>query len=101
MKKKIIINEQQEKILVKENIKVYKGERGKNKKTSGKWADTIKCPHCEGEAFFSMSINDGSKGRGKIKVTDDDGKEVDTDVKNIALYYCPQCHKFTAHNNMA
>lgn len=96
---KIIINENQENILIKENIKVHKGERGKKKSSNGKWADTIKCPHCQNSAFFSMSISDGNKGRGRIKVTDENGKEVDTKVNSIALYYCPSCSRFIAHNN--
>lgn len=99
--KRINITEEQENILIQENIKVHKGEHGKKKSTQGKWADTINCPHCEGEAFFSMSISDGNKGRGRIKVTDENGKEIDSEVQTIALYYCPKCHKFTAHNNMA
>ena len=48
-----------------------------------------------------MSISDGDKGRGRIKVTDEQGKEIDTEVQTIALYYCPKCYKFTALNNMA
>lgn len=48
-----------------------------------------------------MSISDGNKGRGRIKVIDENGKEVDSEVQTIALYYCPKCFKFTALNNMA
>ena len=32
---------------------------------------------------------------------DEQGKEIDTEVQTIALYYCPKCYKFTALNNMA
>ena len=48
-----------------------------------------------------MSISDGEKGRGRIKVTDEEGKEKDSEVQTIALYYCPKCCKFIARNNMA
>lgn len=101
--KKIQISERQERILkdlVKESIKIHKGEKGKTYKSNGKWADDVACPHCDGRAYFTMSISDGDKGRGKIKVTDEQGKEKDTEVQTIALYYCPKCSKFTAHNNM-
>lgn len=85
-----------------EGIKIHKGETGKRKSTQGRWEDEIDCPHCgESKAFFSMSISDGDKGRGRIKVTDEQGKEIDTEVQTIALYYCPKCYKFTALNNMA
>ena len=87
---------------LKEGIKIHKGETGKRKSTQGRWEDEIDCPHCgESKAFFSMSISDGDKGRGRIKVTDEQGKEIDTEVQTIALYYCPKCYKFTALNNMA
>ena len=87
---------------LREGIKIHKGETGKRKSTQGRWEDEIDCPHCgESKAFFSMSISDGDKGRGRIKVTDEQGKEVDTEVQTIALYYCPKCYKFTALNNMA
>lgn len=85
-----------------ENIKVHKGEIGKHKTTQAPWKDHIDCPYCESKAFFSMSISDGNKGRGRIKVTDEDGKENDGgDIQTIALYYCPKCYHFTALNNMA
>ena len=48
-----------------------------------------------------MSISDGNKGRGRIKVIDEKGQEVDSEVQTIALYYCPKCYRFTALNNMA
>lgn len=99
--RKIKINEKQEQILFNENIKIHKGEKGKNCSTQGRWADSIDCPHCDGKAFFTMSISDGDKGRGRIKVTDENGKEKDSEVQTIALYYCPKCYRFTAHNNMA
>lgn len=87
---------------INESIKIHKGEKGKSKSTQGKWEDEIDCPHCgESKAFFSMSISDGNRGRGRIKVTDEQGKEIDTEVQTIALYYCPKCYKFTALNNMA
>lgn len=87
---------------VTEGIKIHKGETRKRKSTQGRWEDEIDCPHCgESKAFFSMSISDGNKGRGRIKVTDEQGQEVDTEVQTIALYYCPKCYKFTALNNMA
>ena len=87
---------------VNESIKIHKGEKGKCHSTQGKWQDEIDCPHCgESKAFFSMSISDGNKGRGRIKVTDEQGKEIDSEVQTIALYYCPKCYKFTALNNMA
>lgn len=114
---KIILNEKQEQLIknellketvgfgfstVDESIKIHKGEKGKSKSTQGKWQDSIDCPHCgESKAFFSMSISDGNKGRGRIKVTDEQGQEVDSEVQTIALYYCPKCYKFTALNNMA
>lgn len=85
-----------------ESIKIHKGEKGKSKSTQARWQDSIDCPHCgESKAFFSMSISDGNKGRGRIKVMDDEGKEIDSEVQTIALYYCPKCYKFTALNNMA
>ena len=91
-----------ESVSLSENIKVHKGEKGKTKSTQGKWQDDIDCPHCgESKAFFSMSISDGNKGRGRIKVTDENGQEQDSEVQTIALYYCPKCYKFTALNNMA
>ena len=86
---------------VYENIKVHKGEVGKHKTTQATWEDSIDCPHCNSKAFFSMSISDGNKGRGRIKVTDENGKETDSEVQTIALYYCPKCYRFTALNNMA
>jgi hypothetical protein len=87
--------------MLNENIKVYKGEVGKTKSTQNKWKDSIDCPYCGESAFFSMSLCDGHKGRGRIKVTDDKGKEMDSEVQTIALYYCPKCYKFLALNNMA
>ena len=87
--------------IIDESIKIHKGEKGKTKSTQGKWQDSIDCPHCgESKAFFSMSISDGNRGRGRIKVTDEQGKEVDSEVQTIALYYCPKCYRFTALNNM-
>lgn len=100
-RKKIHITEKQENLLVNESIKVHKGEKGKECSTQGKWADSINCPHCGEKAFFSMSLSDGDKGRGRIKVHDENGKEIDSEVQTIALYYCPNCYRFTAHNNMA
>ena len=88
--------------LLDESIKIHKGEKGKNKSTQARWQDSIDCPHCgESKAFFSMSISDGNKGRGRIKVMDENGQEIDSEVQTIALYYCPKCYKFTALNNMA
>lgn len=86
-----------------ENIKIHKGNKGKNKSMQSRWGDSIDCPHCSDgqKAFFSMSISDGGKGRGRIKVTDENGIEQDSEVQTIALYYCPKCHKFIAQNNMA
>lgn len=86
-----------------ENIRIHKGNHGKTKSTQARWEDTIDCPHCgDGQkAFFSMSISDGGKGRGRIKVTDENGIEQDSEVQTIALYYCPKCYKFIAQNNMA
>lgn len=86
-----------------ENIRIHKGNRGKNKSMQERWSDSIDCPHCaDGQkAFFSMSISDGGKGRGRIKVTDENGLEQDSEVQTIALYYCPKCYKFIAQNNMA
>jgi hypothetical protein len=85
-----------------ESIRIHKGEKGKTMSTQGRWEDSVDCPHCqESKAFFTMSISDGSKGRGRIKITDEEGNEKDTEVQTIALYYCPNCHKFTAINNMA
>ncbi len=87
---------------INENIKVHKGEMGKRQSTQAKWKDTIDCEHCGcSKAFFSMSISDGNKGRGRIKITDNNGKEMDSEVQTIALYYCPNCYRFTALNNMA
>lgn len=87
---------------ITENIKIHKGEKGKNHSMQGRWEDSIECPNChESKAFFTMSISDGNKGRGRIKVTDEDGNEKDTEVQTIALYYCPKCMKFSALNNMA
>lgn len=87
--------------ILKENIKIHKGENGRKYSTQGKWDKEITCPHCNGKAYFSMSISDGNKGRGRIKVTDEDGKEIDSEVQTIGLYYCPKCYKFIARNNMA
>lgn len=87
---------------IDEGIKIHKGERGKRESTQARWEDSIDCPHCgESKAFFSMSISDGNRGRGRIKVTDEQGQEVDSEVQTIALYYCPKCYRFTALNNMA
>ena len=102
--KKYYVRESKEidKEIIGESIKIHKGEKGKTKSTQGKWQDSIDCPHCgESKAFFSMSISDGNRGRGRIKVTDEQGKEVDSEVQTIALYYCPKCYRFTALNNMA
>ncbi len=99
--KKINITEEQETQLIRENIKIHKGENGRKYSTQGKWDKEIDCPHCGGKAYFSMSISDGEKGRGRIKVTDEDGKEMDSEVQTIGLYYCPKCYKFIARNNMA
>lgn len=114
---KIILTERQEGIIknemlketfgigetnINESIRIHKGERGKRESTQARWEDSIDCLHCgESKAFFSMSISDGNRGRGRIKVTDEQGKEVDSEVQTIALYYCPKCYKFTALNNMA
>jgi hypothetical protein len=85
-----------------ESIRIHKGEKGKTMSTQGRWKDSVDCPHCkESKAFFTMSISDGNKGRGRIKITDEDGNEKDTEVQTIALYYCPKCMKFSALNNMA
>ena len=84
-----------------ESIKIHKGEKGKRHSTQGKWGDTMDCPHCQGKAFFSMSISDGNKGRGRIKITNEEGIEENSEVQTIALYYCPKCCKFSAFNNMA
>lgn len=84
--------------LITEKIRVYKGEKGKKQTPNGKWQDTAKCPYCESDAYFSMSITDGLRGRGKIKAYDEDGKEIHTDCKAIALYYCPKCAKFLTKN---
>lgn len=97
---KLIISEAQENRLL-ESIKVHKGEKGKNKHKNGKWSDEIKCPHCESTAFFTMSLSDGEHGRGRIRVTDENGDEMDSDVQTIALYYCPNCQKFVARNEKA
>ena len=99
--KKIYINEKQEDMLISEGIKIHKGEKGKHMSTQGKWEDTIQCSECGGDAHFTMSISDGNKGRGRIKVTDENGVEKDSEVQTIALYYCPKCFKFIARNNMA
>lgn len=102
---RVILTEHQldvlKKEMLKESIKVHKGERGKKHSMQGKWGDTIDCPHCEGKAFFSMSLTDGNKGRGRIKVTNEEGIEENSDVQAIALYYCPKCCRFSALNNMA
>ena len=106
---KIILTEKQEEIIkremlkeLNESIKIHKGEKGKTKSTQARWEDSIDCLHCgESKAFFSMSISDGNKGRGRIKVMDENGQEIDSEVQTIALYYCPKCYKFTALNNMA
>lgn len=86
-----------------ENIRIHKGNHGKSKSTQARWEDSIDCPHCNNgqKAFFSMSISDGGRGRGRIKVTDENGVEQDSEVQTIALYYCPKCFKFIAQNNMA
>lgn len=80
--------------IITERIKVYKGEKGKRKSQNGKWADFTECPYCGESSYFSMTITDGMKGRGKIKACDIDGNEMDTDSRSIALYYCPSCCKF-------
>ena len=102
---RVILTEHQlevlQKEMMKESIKVHKGERGKSHSTQGKWGDTKECPHCQSKAFFSMSITDGNKGRGRIKITNENGEEENSEVQVIALYYCPNCHRFSAFNNMA
>ena len=107
---RVIINEHQFDIVkqhmvadevIDEAIKIHKGERGKRHSTQGKWGDTIDCPHCQNKAYFSMSISDGNIGRGRIKITNEEGLEEDSEVQTIALYYCPKCCKFSALNNMA
>lgn len=81
-----------------ERIRVYKGEKGKRQSLNGKWDDSNECPFCGGTSYFSMTITDGMRGRGKIKACDLDGKEMNTDSRSIALYYCPECCKFNAKN---
>lgn len=98
--KKISIIKPHENI-IRENIKIHKGENGRKYSTQGRWEREVECPHCGEKAYFSMSISDGNRGRGRIKVTDEEGKETDSEVQTIALYYCPHCHKFIARNNMA
>lgn len=86
---------------ISENIKVHKGEKGKRKTSQDKWDNEIECSYCFSKAYFSMSISDGKKGRGRIKIYNTDGKEEnDLSHQTIALYYCPHCHKFTAINNL-
>ena len=97
---KIHINEKQEKILI-ESIKVHKGEKGKKYSTQGPWPDETTCCHCGEKAYFTMSISDGTRGRGRIHITDEDGNPKETEVQTIGLYYCPKCFRFTANNNMA
>lgn len=111
--KTIYIDENQEKkicdainddieLCINENIKVTKGERGKKKSTQARWDDLSTCPFCGNEkSYFSMAISDGTRGRGRIRYTDDNGQEIDGDYQTIALYYCPKCFKFHALNNMA
>lgn len=86
--------------MLTERIKVYKGEKGKRKSQQAKWDDSKECPYCGSASYFSMSITDGLRGRGRIKAFDVDGNEIDTDYQSIALYYCPNCYKFNAQNNM-
>lgn len=84
-----------------ENIRVYKGSRGKTKSTQAKWEDSTTCPYCGSKSYFNMAICDGLKGRGKINTIDENGIETDSELQAIALYYCPNCFRFVALNNMA
>lgn len=96
-----IYNQYYKKKNMYENIAVHKGDKGKSMSTQKKWDDAIECPYCGEKAFFSMSISDGKRGRGRIKSFDADGNEMDSEVQTIGLYYCPKCYHFTALNNMA
>lgn len=87
--------------MINENIKVHKGEKGKKHSTQAKWEDDTECQFCGNKAYFSMSISDGKKGRGRIKIFNENGLEVNSETQTIALYYCPHCYRFTALNNMA
>lgn len=88
--------------LLTERIRVYKGERGKRKSYQSKWDDIKECPYCNGTSYFSMSMIDGMVGRGSIPMFDEDGNSIkSSDYQSVALYYCPKCMKFIAHNNMA
>lgn len=102
-RKKIVITERQEKLLIDEGIKIHKGQHGKSFSTQARWQDTVDCVHpdCDGKAYFMFSISDGNKGRGRLKVFDEDGTEKDSETQTIALYYCPKCFRITALNNMA
>lgn len=100
MAMRIHINEKQEAVLI-EAIKVHKGEKGREHSCQGAWEEKIPCDHCDGTAYFAMSISEGTKGRGRINVFDENGVEQKTETQSIGLYYCPNCYKFTARNNMA